>query len=101
MANTFVASRAQLMWAVCLPLAILIGFLLAEPQESASLAVLVFLAAVFILVFGSFSLDFCAFTGRVGLGLSLNGGVSQPEAAGPVEDEDLAWSRFQRNERRI
>jgi hypothetical protein len=90
-----------LKWAACLPLAMLIGFLLAEPPESGSLAVLGLMAAVFILAFGSFSLDFYAFTGIVGLGLSLNGGVSQPEAAGPVEDEDLAWSRFQRKEQRI
>ena len=101
MANTFVATRAHLRWAVCLPLAILIGFLLAEPQESGSQAVLVFLAAVFILVFGGFCLDFCAFAGIAGLGLSPNGGVSQPETIRPAEEENSAWSRFQRNEQRI
>lgn len=46
MANTFVASRAHLIWGVCLPLAILLGYLLADPVDLGSLAVLVLLAAV-------------------------------------------------------
>lgn len=62
-----------------------------------------FLVRIFhyVFVFGSFYLDFFIFTGIVGLGLSLNGGVSQPDVVGRTEDEDLAWSRFQRNEQRI
>ena len=46
MANTFVASRAHIIWGVCLPLAILVGYLLADPVDQGSLAVLVLLAAV-------------------------------------------------------
>jgi hypothetical protein len=46
MANTFVASRAHVIWGVCLPLAILLGYLLADPVDSGSLAVFVLLAAV-------------------------------------------------------
>ena len=46
MANTFVASRAHIIWGVCLPLAILLGYLLADPVDQGSLAVLVLLAAV-------------------------------------------------------
>jgi hypothetical protein len=38
MPNTFVVSRAQLIYALCLPLAILVGYLLAEPLDSGSLA---------------------------------------------------------------
>jgi len=46
MANTFVASRTHVIWGVCLPLAILIGYLLADPLDSGSRAVFVLLAAV-------------------------------------------------------
>ena len=46
MANTFVASRAHIIWGVCLPLAILLGYLLADPVDQGSLAVLVLLGAV-------------------------------------------------------
>jgi O-antigen ligase len=40
-ANTFVVARSHLILGLCLPLAVLLGFLLAEPQDSASLAVIV------------------------------------------------------------
>jgi len=46
MANTFVASRAHIIWGICLPLAILVGYLLADPVDQGSLAVFVLLAAV-------------------------------------------------------
>jgi hypothetical protein len=39
--------------------------------------------AFFVLVFGSFYLDLCVFTGLIGLSLSLNGGVSRPAPALP------------------
>ena len=38
MANTFVVSRNHLILGLCLPLAVLLGYLLAEPLDSASLA---------------------------------------------------------------
>jgi len=46
MANTFVASRAHIIWGICLPLAILIGYLLADPVDQGSVAVFILLAAV-------------------------------------------------------
>ena len=46
MANTFVATRAHIVWGICLPLAILVGYMLADPVDSSSLAVLVLLTAV-------------------------------------------------------
>jgi hypothetical protein len=46
MANTFVVSRAQLIYAFCLPLAVLLGYLLADPMDRGSLAVVVLLVSV-------------------------------------------------------
>jgi hypothetical protein len=46
MASTFVVSRAQLTYALCLPLAVLIGYFLAEPMESGSIAIVVFVLSV-------------------------------------------------------
>ena len=37
MANTFAVSRNHLIFGLCLPLAMLLGYLLAEPLESSSL----------------------------------------------------------------
>src|ERR1700722_4680641 len=39
MANTFAVSRSHLVYGVCLPLAVLIGYLLAAPQDSGSMAI--------------------------------------------------------------
>lgn len=39
MANTFVVSRAQLVYALCLPLAVVLGYLLADPMDLGSIAV--------------------------------------------------------------
>src|SRR5271157_4422569 len=36
MANSFVVTRAQLVYALCLPLAVLVGYLLAEPSDLGS-----------------------------------------------------------------
>src|SRR5438876_11024139 len=41
MASTFVVSRSQLIYALCLPLAVLIGYFLAEPLESGSMAIVI------------------------------------------------------------
>lgn len=41
MANTFVVSRNHLIFGLCLPIAVLLGYLLAEPLDSGSLVVLV------------------------------------------------------------
>ena len=41
MANTFAVSRNHLIFGLCLPLAVLLGFLRAEPMESSSMAVVV------------------------------------------------------------
>src|SRR3954447_21249654 len=46
MANTFVVSRSQLIYGVCLPLAVLVGYLLASPFESGSVAVVVLVLTV-------------------------------------------------------
>src|SRR5436309_14676716 len=46
MANTFVVSRNHLIFGLCLPLAVLLGYLLAEPMDSSSLAVVVMVLAV-------------------------------------------------------
>src|SRR3954447_2580867 len=46
MANSFAISRSYLMYGVCLPLAVLIGYFLAEPLESGSQAVVVLVLAV-------------------------------------------------------
>src|SRR5882762_8457848 len=47
MANTTInIPRAHLIMALCLPLAVLIGYFLAEPMESGSLAVVVFVMFV-------------------------------------------------------
>jgi hypothetical protein len=40
MANSIAVSRAQLIYAVCLPLAILMGYLLADPQDLNSLVII-------------------------------------------------------------
>src|SRR3982751_5563911 len=46
MANSFAISRSSLMYGVCLPLAVLVGYFLAEPLESGSQAVVVLVLAV-------------------------------------------------------
>lgn len=46
MANTFVATRAHIVWGICLPLAILVGYMLADAGDSSSLGVLVLVGAV-------------------------------------------------------
>ena len=46
MANTAVISKSHLIYGVCLPLAVLIGYLLAEPLESGSIAVVVLVLSV-------------------------------------------------------
>lgn len=46
MANTFVVSRNHLIFGLCLPIAVLLGYLLAEPLDSGSLAVLVMVVSV-------------------------------------------------------
>jgi hypothetical protein len=46
MANTFAVSRAHLIYGVCLPVAVVIGYLLAEPMESGSVAVVVLVLAI-------------------------------------------------------
>ena len=46
MANTFAVSRNHLIFGLCLPLAVLLGYLLAEPLESGSLAVMVMMVSV-------------------------------------------------------
>lgn len=46
MANTFAVSRSHLIYGVCLPLAVLIGYLLAEPQDSGSKAVVTLVMCV-------------------------------------------------------
>jgi len=39
MANTFVVSRAQLVYALCLPLAVVLGYLLADPMDLGTIAI--------------------------------------------------------------
>jgi hypothetical protein len=46
MANTFAVSRAQLIYAVCLPLAVLLGYILADPMDLQGLAVVVLVFSV-------------------------------------------------------
>jgi len=46
MANTVVISRSHLIYGLCLPLAVLIGYMLAEPLESGSVAVVVMVLTV-------------------------------------------------------
>ncbi len=46
MAHSVVISRSHLIYGVCLPLAVLIGYLLAEPLESGSVAVVVLVLCV-------------------------------------------------------
>ena len=46
MANTFVVSRSHLLYGVCLPLAVLIGYVLASPLDSASMAVVTLVICV-------------------------------------------------------
>jgi hypothetical protein len=46
MASTFAVTRKHLIFGLCLPLAILLGYLLAEPYASASISILVVLFAV-------------------------------------------------------
>jgi hypothetical protein len=46
MASTFVVSRTHLIYGVCIPLAILVGYFLALPLESGGLAVIVLLFSV-------------------------------------------------------
>jgi len=46
MANSFAATRAQLIFALCLPLAVLLGYLLAEPLDLGSLAIVVLVLGV-------------------------------------------------------
>src|SRR5216684_320263 len=47
MANTIRIPRAHLIMGLCLPLAVLLGYLLAEPLDSGSIAVVVMVLAVF------------------------------------------------------
>src|SRR6267378_2610402 len=49
MASTFVVSRSHIIYALCLPLAVLIGYFLAEPLESGSIAIVVFVLSVLCL----------------------------------------------------
>jgi hypothetical protein len=46
MASTFAVTRKHLIFGLCLPLAVLLGYLLAEPYASASISILVVLFAV-------------------------------------------------------
>lgn len=48
MANTFVVSRNHLIFGLCLPVAVLVGYLLADPLESSSLAVVVMILSVLL-----------------------------------------------------
>lgn len=48
MANTFVVSRNHLIFGLCLPLAVLLGYLLADPLESSSLAIVVMVLSVLV-----------------------------------------------------
>src|SRR5258708_32488901 len=47
MANTIKIPRTHLIMGLCLPLAVLLGYLLAEPLDSASIATVVMVLAVF------------------------------------------------------
>ncbi len=46
MASTFAISRSHLIYGVCLPVAVVIGYLLAEPLESGSIAVVVLVMSI-------------------------------------------------------
>src|SRR5215469_3915843 len=46
MANSFAITRAHIIWGVCLPVAVVIGYLLAEPLDSGSLAVVVLVLSI-------------------------------------------------------
>ena len=48
MASTFAVTRNHLIFGLCLPLAVLMGYLLAEPLESTSLTVLLMIGAVLL-----------------------------------------------------
>ena len=48
MASTFAVTRNHLIFGLCLPLAVLMGYLLAEPFESTSLTLLLMIASVLI-----------------------------------------------------
>lgn len=45
MASTFTVSRAQVVYSLCLPLAVLVGYFLADPMQSGSMAVVVLVVA--------------------------------------------------------
>jgi hypothetical protein len=46
MANTFVASRIQLIYALCLPLAVLLGYFLADPADPSSILIVFMVVAL-------------------------------------------------------
>ena len=46
MAKSLPITRAHLIWGVCLPVAVVIGYLLAEPLDSGSMAVVVLVLAI-------------------------------------------------------
>jgi O-antigen ligase len=48
MATSFAASRAQLIYALCLPLAVLMGYFLASPTEFSSIAIIVTVLSVLL-----------------------------------------------------
>lgn len=48
MAASFVASRAQLIYALCLPLAVLMGYFLASPTDFSSVAIIVALVSLLL-----------------------------------------------------
>jgi hypothetical protein len=48
MAGTFTVNRTHLIYGLCLPLALLLGYLLAEPLDSGSLAVIVLVLSVLL-----------------------------------------------------
>lgn len=49
MASTFAASRSQVIFGFCVPLAVLVGYFLAQPLESTSMAVIVFILTALLL----------------------------------------------------
>jgi hypothetical protein len=48
MASSFVATRAQLVFAICLPLAVLVGYFLADPMDRGSIMLLTVVLAVIV-----------------------------------------------------
>lgn len=48
MASTFAVTRNHLIFGLCLPLAVLLGYVLAEPFESTSMTIVLMVAAVFV-----------------------------------------------------